>query len=77
MTVKETGKWIDIGGAAGITGTADTEEFGSSRNPKAGSTVIGDSGVRGGGPGDADAAEGGEAAVDPGGGDAGGDEGGD
>jgi hypothetical protein len=71
-----------MGGAEGMTGTACTEELGSSRGPETGPTVIDDSGVGGSGPGDAEAAVGGEAAgggeaaVNPGGGDAGGDGGG-
>jgi hypothetical protein len=71
MTLNETdGQWIDIRWAAGITGTAGTEELGSSSCPEMGPTVVGDSGIRGSGSGGTDAAGGGEAVVDPSGGDA-------
>ncbi len=71
MTLKETvGKWIDIGGAAD---TADKEELCSSRSLEVGPSVVGDSGIKGGG--SWHTGGGSEAAVDPGGGDAGGDEG--
>jgi hypothetical protein len=60
MTLNETdGKWIDIGWAAGITGTAGTEELGSSSCLETGPTVVGDSGIGRIGSGDADAAGGG------------------
>jgi hypothetical protein len=59
-----------------MTGTAGAGELVSSCGPETGPSVFGEFGVVGGGPGDAGTAESGEAAVNPGSADEGGDEGG-
>jgi hypothetical protein len=59
-----------------MTGTAGAGELGSSCGPVTGPSFVGESGVRSGGPRDAGTAESGEAAVNPGRGDEGGDVGG-
>jgi hypothetical protein len=59
-----------------MTGTSGAGELGSSCGPVTGPFVVGESSVGSGGPGDAGIAESGEAAVNPGSGSEGGDEGG-
>jgi hypothetical protein len=58
-----------------MTGMSGAGELGSSCGPATGPSIVSESGVGSGGPGDAGTAESGEAAVNPGSGNEGGDEG--